>query len=158
MLGWWRGRHHLLTPISGEYIRSCSRRRKNMANNKDEVVLIGPSSPAMERGLAALTVHSLSSTTDESFFADHGDIGAIICGATLEAIPGTLMAHFSQARNPIEFRRRLRPHRRQVGRRARRCCDQYAKCSDRGGRGYGASPFALYCERYSTGRAVRTHG
>jgi lactate dehydrogenase-like 2-hydroxyacid dehydrogenase len=65
-----------------------------MANNKDEVVLIGPSSPAMERGLAALTVHSLSSTTDESFFADHGDIGAIICGATLEAIPGTLMAHF----------------------------------------------------------------
>lgn len=65
-----------------------------MANNKDEIVLIGPSSPAMERGLAALTVHSLSSTTDKSFFADHGDIGAIICGATLEAIPGTLMAHF----------------------------------------------------------------
>ncbi len=66
-----------------------------MASNKNEVVLIGPSSPVVERGLAALTVHNLSAATDnESFFADHADIGAIVCGATTEAISGSLMARF----------------------------------------------------------------
>ncbi len=66
-----------------------------MASNKNKVVLIGPSSPAIERGLAALTVHSLSAAADgESFIADHADIGAIVCGATTDAISGSLMARF----------------------------------------------------------------
>jgi len=66
-----------------------------MASNKNEVVLIGPSSPVLERGLAALTVHNLSAATDaESFIADHADIGAIVCGATTQTISGSLMARF----------------------------------------------------------------
>jgi hypothetical protein len=45
-----------------------------MANNKDEIVLIGPSSPAMERGLAALTVHmSLFNDRRVVFLRYHGD-------------------------------------------------------------------------------------
>jgi len=66
-----------------------------MASSKNEVVLIGPSSPVIERGLAALTVHNLSAATDrEAFIADHADIGAIVCGAMTEAISGSLMARF----------------------------------------------------------------
>jgi lactate dehydrogenase-like 2-hydroxyacid dehydrogenase len=66
-----------------------------MAPNRNEVVLIGPPSRVYERGLAALTVHSLSAAADsESFIADHADIGAIICGATIDPIPGALMARF----------------------------------------------------------------
>jgi lactate dehydrogenase-like 2-hydroxyacid dehydrogenase len=66
-----------------------------MASNKNEVVLIGPSSSAIERDLASLTVRNLSTATDnESFFIDHANIGAIICGATTDPVPGTLMARF----------------------------------------------------------------
>jgi lactate dehydrogenase-like 2-hydroxyacid dehydrogenase len=66
-----------------------------MASNKNEVVLIGPSSSAIEKGLACLTVLNLPDTADsESFFVDHADIGAIICGATTDPVPGSLMARF----------------------------------------------------------------
>ena len=66
-----------------------------MASNKNEVALIGPSSSAIERGLASLTVHNLPAATDsESFFVDHANIGAIICGATTDPVPGSLMARF----------------------------------------------------------------
>jgi lactate dehydrogenase-like 2-hydroxyacid dehydrogenase len=66
-----------------------------MASNKNEVVLIGPSSSAIERGLASLNVRNLTDATDsESFFIDHANIGAIICGATTDPVPGSLMARF----------------------------------------------------------------
>ena len=66
-----------------------------MAANKKEVVLLGPPKPVIVRGLAALTVHSLSAATDrDAFIADHADIGAIACAATNEMISGGLMARF----------------------------------------------------------------
>jgi lactate dehydrogenase-like 2-hydroxyacid dehydrogenase len=66
-----------------------------MAADEKEVVLIGPPKPVIVRGLAALTVHSLSAATDsDAFIAEHADIGAIACSATTEMISGSLMARF----------------------------------------------------------------
>ena len=64
-----------------------------MANEKRDVLLIGPSKPAVERGLAGFTVHSLAAAKNrEAFFGSIGHVRAMAVAAPVERINDPLLA------------------------------------------------------------------
>jgi lactate dehydrogenase-like 2-hydroxyacid dehydrogenase len=67
-----------------------------MADERKEVLLIGPLKPVVVKGLdAACTVHKVAEAKDrDAFIAAHSQVCAIACSDTRESIPGALMARF----------------------------------------------------------------
>src|SRR6202048_908376 len=64
-----------------------------MANEKRDVLLIGPSKPAVERGLAGFTVHSLAAAKNrEAFFESIGHVRAMAVAVPVERINDPLLA------------------------------------------------------------------
>jgi lactate dehydrogenase-like 2-hydroxyacid dehydrogenase len=67
-----------------------------MANERTEVVLIGPLKPVIVAGLdAAFTVHKAAEAKDrDAFLASHAGVRAIACSATQEPLPASLLGRF----------------------------------------------------------------
>jgi lactate dehydrogenase-like 2-hydroxyacid dehydrogenase len=67
-----------------------------MAEQRREVVLIGPLKPVVVKGLDAIcTVHKVAEAKDRDIFIDaHSRVRAIACSDTRDLIPGALMARF----------------------------------------------------------------
>jgi lactate dehydrogenase-like 2-hydroxyacid dehydrogenase len=67
-----------------------------MAEQKKEVVLVGPLKPVVVNGLESpCTLHKVAAAKDpEAFIAAHSHVRAIACSATTEMVPGSLMARF----------------------------------------------------------------
>ncbi len=66
-----------------------------MADERREVLLIGPSKPAIARGLEAFTVHSLAAATNrDAFLASLGKVRAMAVSAPVERINDALLARF----------------------------------------------------------------
>jgi lactate dehydrogenase-like 2-hydroxyacid dehydrogenase len=64
-----------------------------MADDRREVLLIGPSRPVIERGFAGLTVHSLAAAKNrEAFFKSLGHVRAMAVSAPVERINDPLLA------------------------------------------------------------------
>jgi lactate dehydrogenase-like 2-hydroxyacid dehydrogenase len=58
-----------------------------MANDKGEVLLVGPSKPAVARGFTGFTVHNLAAAKDrEAFFGSIGHVRAIAVSLPMERI------------------------------------------------------------------------
>ena len=58
-----------------------------MANERREVLLVGPSKPAIERGFADFTVHSLAEAKNrEAFFGSIGHVRAVAVSLPVERI------------------------------------------------------------------------
>ena len=118
-----------------------------MAAEKAEILLIGAAKPVIVGGLEP--------SFDRSQ-ADRGQGPGCLpegCRAAhpryrdrlyLQQDRRRLHVALSEARNRVELRRRLRPCRRQMGRRARHRRDQHAGRAERGSRRYRARPAALH--------------
>src|ERR1051326_6937066 len=61
--------------------------KQHMANDKGEVLLVGPSKPAVARGFTGFTVHNLAAAKDrEAFFGSIGHVRAIAVSLPMERI------------------------------------------------------------------------
>ena len=124
--------------------------------NPPDLLLIGPSKPLLAKGLEpAFTVHKLIEAKDrEAFLAAIADrVRAFAVTYTNQKIDAAIHAAVSEARNRVEFRGRLRPHRCQMGRRPRRPGDQHARRAQRGGGRHGARAFIMHGAGIPAGRA-----
>ena len=64
-----------------------------MANEKRDVLLIGPLKPAVERGLAGFTVHNLAAAKNrDAFFGSIGHVRAMAVAAPVERINDPFLA------------------------------------------------------------------
>ena len=127
-----------------------------MAGEKPDVLLVGAKKPVMMKGLEGkVTLHHWLDATDKEAFAKSvGDkIGAIAI-AHHTKVDGDFLQAISQRQTGVELRRRLRPHRRQMGGRARHRRHQHAGRAERGGRRHRARPLALHGARIVAGRAL----
>ena len=128
-----------------------------MAAEKTEVLLIGPPKPVIVNGLApAFNLHQVRRRQgpravlrrDRAAPARHRDVGHL--GAHRRRLHGALPA----ARDRLVVRRRLRPYRRRLGRRARHHRHQHAGRAHRGGRRHRARAAAVHRARVPAGRAL----
>jgi lactate dehydrogenase-like 2-hydroxyacid dehydrogenase len=75
-----------------------------MANEKRDVLLIGPSKPAVERGLAGFTVHSLAAAKNrEAFFESIGHVRAMAVAAPVERINDPFLARLPRLQIVASF-------------------------------------------------------
>ena len=82
--------------------------KQHMANEKRDVLLIGPSKPAVERGLAGFTVHNLAAAKNrEAFFGSIGHVRAMALGRAGRADQRSVPRPPAQAADHCQLRRRL---------------------------------------------------
>ena len=96
--------------------------RTAMATDKPEVLLVGPLKPVVVDGLEAVcTVHKVAEAKDRDALYRRAFARARhrVQRHAVSQIPGEPDGALSQARDRLDLRRRLRPYRRQMGRRAR---------------------------------------
>ena len=127
-----------------------------MAGEKPDVLLVGPKKPVMVSGLepkrhAALSGRRQGPGRVLKSVADK--VRAIAIAYTANKIDAAFMQSFPSSRD-LELRRRLRPHRRQMGGRARHHRHQHAGSAQRGGRRHRARASALHGARIPAGRAL----
>ena len=128
-----------------------------MAGEKPDVLLIGARKPVIVGGLESEGHVALSARSQGSGRLhkigrrqDPRDRGRLYG----EQGRRQFHAALSQARADFELRRRLRPHRRQMGGRARHHRHQHAGSAERGSGRHRARPAALHGARISAGRAL----
>ncbi len=119
-----------------------------MAGEKPDVLLVGAKKPVLMKGLESkVTLHHWLDAKDKDAFVK--EVGNKIKAIAIAYTANKVDEKFSQAVSPsragFELWRRLRPYRRQVGRRARHRRHQYARGAERGSRRYRAS--ACCCAR-----------
>ena len=123
-----------------------------MAGEKPDVLLVGAKKPVLMKGLEGkVTLHHwLDAKDKDAFVKEVGNkIKAIAIAYTANKVDEKVSQAVSSSRAGFELWRRLRPHRRQVGRRARHRRHQYARGVERGGRRYSARPSAVHGSRIS---------
>ena len=126
-----------------------------MANEKRDVLLIGPSKPAVERGLAGFTVHNLAAAKNrEAFFGSIGHVRAMAVAAPVERINDPFLARLPRLQIIAMFgvgydmvaARKPQP--------AQHHGDQHARCADGGGGRYGGRPAHQHGARAAAGRSL----
>ena len=128
-----------------------------MAAEKTAVLLIGPPKPVIVEGLASPVQPAQAARAERAreLFRRVALAGARHRGRRHEErVDGPFMSAFSPARDRFELRRRLRPCRCRLGRRARHHGHQHAGRAHRGGRRYRARPAAVHGARVAAGRAL----
>ena len=133
-----------------------------MPGDKADVVMFGPK-PIIEDALekaghvAAPGLRGAATRTPSSSRSPRRCARSRRSRVTARSTASTHVA-LPEARDRVELRRRLRPHRRQVGRRARHRRHQHAGRAQRGGRRYGARAPALHRAPPAAGRALPARG
>ncbi len=100
-----------------------------MAGEKPDVLLIGQKKPVMVKGLEPrVTLHYLADAKDQDAFLKSiaDKVRAVAIAYTANKIDAAFMQKLPKLETDFELRRRLRPHRRQLRRRARYRRHQYA--------------------------------
>ena len=128
-----------------------------MAGDKPDVLLVGAKKPVMMKGFEGkVTLHDWLDAPGQGRFPQGARRQDPRHRRRLYRQQGRRRFHAAvpQARADLELRRRLRPHRRQMGGRARHRRHQHAGRAQRGGRRHRARPAAVHGARIPAGRPL----